>query len=74
MPSMNLADAFSTCDYDKSGFISPHELRTLFENHGIYASHAEVANLIDRFDHNRDGRISYGEFVEEVRPWSPVWR
>lgn len=74
MPHFNLAEAFRTCNYDGSGFISPHELRTLFENHGFFASHNEVSNLIDRFDHNKDGRISYDEFVDEVRPKSPVRR
>lgn len=74
MPSMNLADAFSTCDFDRSGFISAHELWTLFENHGIYASYEEVANLMERFDHNKDGKIDYGEFIEEVRPRSPARR
>lgn len=72
MPSFNLADAFRTCNFDNSGVISPHELRTLFENHGLFASQAEVSVLIDRFDRDRDGRISYNEFVDEVRPKSPV--
>lgn len=74
MPSLNLAEAFQSCDFDWSGLISPHELRTLFENHGIYASYTEVANLIDWFDKDWDGWISYGEFIEEVRPRSPVRR
>jgi hypothetical protein len=38
MPQFNLANAFKTCNYDGSGLISPHELRTLFENHGFFAS------------------------------------
>lgn len=74
MPQFNLAEAFRTCNFDGSGMISPHELRTLFENHGFFASHNEVCNLIDRFDHDRDGWISYNEFVDEVRPKSPIWR
>ena len=39
LPQFDLFEAFQTCDIDGSGYISPHELRTLLENHGFYVSH-----------------------------------
>lgn len=74
MPRFDLFEAFKTCDLNQSGFISNHEMRTLMENHGFYTSANEVAGLLDRFDQNKDGRVSYTEFVDEVRPKSPVRR
>jgi Ca2+-binding EF-hand superfamily protein len=39
--------------------------------YGIRASGKELEGLIDRYDRDRDGIVSYGEFVDEVRPKSP---
>lgn len=74
MPRFDLFEAFKTCDMSETGFITPHEMRTLFENHGFYVTPTEVNGLLDRFDQNKDGRVSYTEFADEVRPKSPERR
>ena len=71
-PRFNLGDAFATCDLNASGFITTDELHHLFERHGIRAPLRDVAGLVDRFDSDRDGRVSYSEFAQEVRPKSPA--
>ena len=47
------------------------ELKRLFERHGFFTTNKEVSQLMDRFDKNKDGRISYAEFMDEVVPKSP---
>ena len=42
------------------------------QNHGFTATEGEITWLIDRYDKNKDGRISYSEFIEEVTPKSPL--
>jgi len=44
----------------------------MMESRGFYASEVEVKNLVDKFDKNKNGRISYAEFREEILPKSPV--
>lgn len=70
-PYFNLLDAFKTCDIDASGYISTYEIKALLESHGIYSSTKDVSALVDRYDKNKDGRISYSEFVSETKPKSP---
>lgn len=43
----------------------------MLREYGVYASDEEVGWLIDRYDKNKDGRISYSEFVDEILPKSP---
>jgi Ca2+-binding EF-hand superfamily protein len=44
------------------------------ERRGYFISDSEARNVAKKFDFNGDGVISYGEFVEEVRPKSPSRR
>ena len=41
------------------------------DDHRFFASNKELDLLIDRYDKNKDGRVSYSEFVREVAPQSP---
>jgi hypothetical protein len=34
----------------------------------MYVSEKESHELIDRFDRSKDGKISYSEFIDELRP------
>ena len=67
-PKFNVQDAFLACDIDGNGFIDPHELKVLFENHGFYYTHLEVNTLMERIDKDGDGRISFQDFTEELEP------
>lgn len=71
-PFFNLHDAFKSLDFDENGFITKEEMRTLLRNHGFFATETELTSLVDRFDKNKDGRISYSEFIQEVTPHSPL--
>lgn len=71
-PYFNTRDAFEHCDLDKNGFVTKAELRDLLHWNGVMATDAEVNGLLDRFDRNKDGRISFAEFSDELLPKSPV--
>ncbi len=60
-PGFNVYDAFGACDLDDDGRISKDELRNLVESRGYYVSYKEVGDLVEKFDKNKDGRISLYE-------------
>ena len=63
--------AFSDMDLDKNGFITSDEFESMLRHHGISTTALDLKCLMEHFDRNGDGRVSYGEFVSEVRPQSP---
>jgi Ca2+-binding EF-hand superfamily protein len=40
----------------------------MLEDHRFFATEKEVGYLMDRFDKNRDGLVSYREFIKEMSP------
>ena len=38
----------------------------------MYVSERDISGLMEKFDKDRDGRISYSEFMDEMLPKSPV--
>eukprot|EP00743_Colponemidia_sp_Colp-15_P002650 GILK01002872.1.p1 GENE.GILK01002872.1~~GILK01002872.1.p1 ORF type:complete len:586 (-),score=91.06 GILK01002872.1:92-1849(-) len=67
----NLHDAFEAVDRDGNGFITMDEFRAILQDNGIFATEKELLSLMSRYDKNKDGRVSYTEFVQEVTPRSP---
>jgi len=41
-----------------------------FEKNGVIISDRDLKHLIERFDTNKDDKISFGEFVQELSPKS----
>ena len=70
-PVFNAYDAFAACDADKNGFITRDEFKSLLREYGFYSTDTELSWLIDRYDKNFDGKISYSEFMDEIMPKSP---
>ena len=60
-PLFNVYDAFATCDINEDGRITKDEIRELIESRGFYVTEKEVRGLVDKYDKDRDGRISYSE-------------
>jgi Ca2+-binding EF-hand superfamily protein len=60
-PGFNLYEAFISCDLNENGSVSREELKRLIESRGFYVSEKEVHALVEKFDKDRDGRISYAE-------------
>jgi Ca2+-binding EF-hand superfamily protein len=64
--------AFAVVDVDSSGYISIQELQTLMigmsKSIGVGApSPDEVKEAMDALDKNKDGQVSFEEFLELVR-------
>jgi len=70
-PDFRISDAFERCDIDHDGVVKGEELQKLLESRGILISNAELIGFMDRIDKNRDGKITFAEFEEEIRPHSP---
>jgi len=70
-PEFSSYDAFQAIDRDRNGFITLEELREVMEEKGCKVSSRDLKCLMERYDKNRDGRVSYSEFVQEVTPKSP---
>jgi hypothetical protein len=73
-PGFSASDAFTAVDADRDGFITRDEFRSILREYGFYVSETEIVWLIERYDRNYDGKISYSEFVEEILPKSPSRR
>jgi Ca2+-binding EF-hand superfamily protein len=71
LPTFNLYDAFQAVDSGRDGFITLDEFREILGRHGVFATTKDLESLMDRYDKNRDGMVSYSEFVQEVTPKSP---
>lgn len=71
LPGFNTSDAFAAVDADRDGYITRDEFRSILREYGFFVSETELLWLVDRYDRDYDGRISYREFVEEITPKSP---
>ncbi len=47
------------------------ELQRIIERSGFTATREEINALMERYDKDGDGAISYKEFQDEIRPHSP---
>jgi Ca2+-binding EF-hand superfamily protein len=67
----DLKKVFASLDSDRDGFLRPEDFCLLFENAGILLAKRDLFILLTRFDQNRDGLVSYSEFIAELNPKSP---
>lgn len=67
-------EAFNTLDMKNIGFITHKQMKLFLKSHGFETRNIHVSQLIDRFDKNKDGKVSYVEFADEMKPRSPVRR
>jgi Ca2+-binding EF-hand superfamily protein len=71
MPEFSLYQAFMAVDKDRNGFITIDEFQRILNSHNIFASSKDLQSLMGKYDKNRDGRVSYTDFVQEITPKSP---
>jgi len=70
-PLFNVYEAFKALDKNDNGSITIDEFKELLLDNGIYATYKELDNLLQKYDKNQDGRVTYSEFVKEITPKSP---
>ncbi|KRW99206.1 hypothetical protein PPERSA_07449 [Pseudocohnilembus persalinus] len=71
-PRFSATDAFTSLDQENLGFISEQEFRKILNDRGFFVSQNDLSNLLNKFDKDADGKITYGEFLSEITPKSPV--
>lgn len=69
-PSFSPHDAFQTLDGTNTGYLSTGDLQRLLVEHRVYVTAKELSLLFARYDRNKDGRVSYSEFMDEMIPKS----
>jgi hypothetical protein len=67
----NLYSVFLDLDDDKDGFLASSDLKAALMSQEIHASGKELRSLVRRYDSDKDGQVSYIEFIKEVTPKSP---
>ncbi len=56
--------AFKRYDADGNGFLTVDEFQSVMSNMGRCMSRNEVRSMIQSFDSNNDGKISFNEFTK----------
>lgn len=55
---------FTQFDVDNSGYIDSHELTGVLRSMGFNPTDKRVAEVLSAYDTDRNGNLSFGEFVE----------
>jgi len=71
-PYFRYDSAFSTLNKWGDDYLTGKDFKEMFEKYGFYATNEEIDIIVDRFDKDKDGKISYDEFFDEFSPHSPV--
>jgi Ca2+-binding EF-hand superfamily protein len=66
--NFSLEQAFSYADKNKDGVITSNEVRDILAEHGFFATEKELLFIMAKFDKDRDQKISYSEFIQEMTP------
>ena len=69
-PLFSLIDAFDATDADKNRYLTKEEFGDLLKDHRMYYTQRELDALVARYDTDKDGKVSYSEFADELRPKS----
>ncbi|KAG2298061.1 hypothetical protein Bca52824_034533 [Brassica carinata] len=63
---------FRSCDIDQNGFLTASELRYALTKDGDSYTDEDVCKMIETFDVDGDGRISYDEYVKMIEKQDAV--
>lgn len=71
---VSVAQFYNLLDPLQVGYISYEAVRTYFESRGHDNSREDAEAVIRRLDNDGDGRVSYEEFVEGIRPLQAYYK
>lgn len=69
-----LTEIFSQIDVGETGYLSLNDLDRWSKSSGISMNREDWANIIDRFDRDRDQYLSFTEFSELFAPHTHTYR
>jgi Ca2+-binding EF-hand superfamily protein len=55
-------------DRNRDGVVTSAEIRDLLADHGFFATEKEMSFIMNKFDKDKDAKISFSEFVDEMSP------
>lgn len=67
-PKLTAKAAFEYLDAQETGFLSMESLKRIFVNNKYYPSEEDLLLLLHRFDKTKNGRVTLGEFMDEIAP------
>ena len=56
-----MRDAFQALDKDGKGHITKHDVSEIMDENYVSATKNELVSFMDRFDKDKDGKVSYSE-------------
>jgi len=59
-------ESFQTIKKYATGWITASTFKDLLNDQGIYASEEDAELLLVRYDRNKNKKVSYSEFVDEI--------
>ena len=71
VPPSSLLSCFEQLDPSRKGNAGFYDLEAFFLKNAIFPSKAEIKGLIERYDRDRDGKVSWREFLVEMSPQLP---
>lgn len=67
-PDFDAYSAFYSLDSYKSGYVTQADLHDFLLSHKLSPTQQDIDLVIETFDKNRDGKLSYSEFLNIVLP------
>lgn len=64
----DLSLSFKALDMKNKGEIDKNDIAMFLEERHLYVIDKDLRNLMDRFDKNKDGIITYSEYIQEMTP------
>lgn len=58
---------FKVMDRNGNGTLSPIEFKYAMRDYGLQLSDIEVTQIVKHFDSNKDGQLSFNEFLRAIR-------
>ena len=66
----NSFSTFNALDKDHNGYITSMEFAEMLKQFSVPFNLKDLQSIMQKFDKNNDGRVSYSEFIEELTPKS----
>eukprot|EP00825_Cyclidium_porcatum_P037438 TRINITY_DN4131_c0_g2_i1.p1 TRINITY_DN4131_c0_g2~~TRINITY_DN4131_c0_g2_i1.p1 ORF type:complete len:464 (+),score=64.82 TRINITY_DN4131_c0_g2_i1:336-1727(+) len=70
-PLFSINDAFTAIDNNDNGFITKQQFKEILNQYGVFVDQSDLQHLVERYDKDEDGKVSYKEFLQEMTPQSP---
>ena len=58
---------FRAMDRNRNGSLSPVEFKYAMRDYGLTLTELEVTQIVKHFDTNKDGQLSFDEFLRAIR-------